>query len=621
MLPVAIAQAEPLEDDNAVFKAALCGDLRALHAHMYLRNARTPEGYEPLGLAVSAGQVESTKLLLRAGVNVDAADEAGVTALMHAAMHGHVELIKLLMMHGASPSLCRADGKSVVGLAAEYGRPAALGTFFRADPSLVEFRDGLGRTPVMSAVSSRHTPTLKYMLGCWRPNVGATDAAGNTLLHLCRGPVEILLLIYHGSATRPDIDATNELGLTPQQSLEEAGETELAMLLAEVRDQPADGRQARGLLNDTEYIDRRLFSFLVLSPLRAMPQTTPLPCCVRRLGASQLLFVPLPFVFETAAALGAGVGSATTITAWSVLLWALIHIWSHRHTRRPSKSAVQMPAVLLFEALLLLTLSHAFLAPRTHETSPLFTPLTTLMFLAYWCVYARLISLQPGLVVGDRAVAHRKYWDAFEQLQAGQSCPADFCERSELQRPSRSHFSPMTNGLVRVMDHDCPWIGGCVGAGNNRSFVLMTLVGLTALVCYSVVCYSAAPPAGFASWVEAAASGGGVEAAVAQLVVSSAVVSSLLYLLLVPITCSQLWMVSVNVTTLEVMRWQQQGSSTPWFRSHHRWRQFSPYDRGTWKNAVAFVTCDREPVDETEEDDHASVDVESGAEMQSLVKS
>lgn len=35
----------------------------------------------------------------------------------------------------------------------------------------------------------------------------------------------------------------------------------------------------------------------------------------------------------------------------------------------------------------------------------------------------------------------------------------------------------MSCGLVRVMDHDCPWIGGCVGGGNHRAFVLMVFLG------------------------------------------------------------------------------------------------------------------------------------------------
>lgn len=44
----------------------------------------------------------------------------------------------------------------------------------------------------------------------------------------------------------------------------------------------------------------------------------------------------------------------------------------------------------------------------------------------------------------------------------GMTQPQDFCDRSELHKPPRSHFSSLSGALVRVMDHDCPWVGGCV---------------------------------------------------------------------------------------------------------------------------------------------------------------
>ena len=46
--------------------------------------------------------VETVKLLLKAGANVDAADEDGDTALTLAACNGHVEMVKLLLKAGAN---------------------------------------------------------------------------------------------------------------------------------------------------------------------------------------------------------------------------------------------------------------------------------------------------------------------------------------------------------------------------------------------------------------------------------------------------------------------------------------------------------------------------------------
>ena len=67
------------------------------------------------------------RALLREGVEADPADFEGNTPLIHAAMHGYGALADLLMLHGARPTVQRADKHNAIGLAALYGRPASLG--------------------------------------------------------------------------------------------------------------------------------------------------------------------------------------------------------------------------------------------------------------------------------------------------------------------------------------------------------------------------------------------------------------------------------------------------------------------------------------------------------------
>ena len=95
---------------SSIHRAALQGDVDTVRAHCSERNTRTAEGYTPLGLAVSAGHEGVVRVLLREGVDVDAADFEGTTPLMHAAMHGYCALVDLLLLHGASAMLARADG-------------------------------------------------------------------------------------------------------------------------------------------------------------------------------------------------------------------------------------------------------------------------------------------------------------------------------------------------------------------------------------------------------------------------------------------------------------------------------------------------------------------------------
>ena len=172
-------------------------------------NVSTPEGYTPLSLAVSAGHVEVCRLLLRQGAKADAPDRTGVTALMHACMHGYSEIAELLLLHGAFPTSQNEAGQTAASLAARYGRPSGLGVLFRHDATLVNAPDGVGRTPLHWAVVSSHTPTVKYVLGRWEAELEPVDAEGCTPLHLLTSGNEILLLLFHGTPTRPSLTKTN----------------------------------------------------------------------------------------------------------------------------------------------------------------------------------------------------------------------------------------------------------------------------------------------------------------------------------------------------------------------------------------------------------------------------
>jgi ankyrin repeat protein len=149
-----------------VFEAAAYGDterLRTLLAEdAALANAWSPDGFQPLGLAVffghpdaarlllehdadvnqparhahikaapihsataasdPAARLELTRLLLERGADVDAAQEGGFAPLHAAAQHGDAELARLLLERGADPAATTDDGRTAAAIAREQGQ-------------------------------------------------------------------------------------------------------------------------------------------------------------------------------------------------------------------------------------------------------------------------------------------------------------------------------------------------------------------------------------------------------------------------------------------------------------------------------------------------------------------
>jgi ankyrin repeat protein len=91
-------------------------------------NARSTNALRntPLHAGVAGPRpLEMARLLVEAGTDVNAAQHGGYTALHSAAQHGSVELIDLLLDHGADPGAAAEDGRRAVDFAREKGHGAA----------------------------------------------------------------------------------------------------------------------------------------------------------------------------------------------------------------------------------------------------------------------------------------------------------------------------------------------------------------------------------------------------------------------------------------------------------------------------------------------------------------
>lgn len=91
-------------------------------------NAASANGMRntPLHAAIAGPlPIEGVRLLVEAGADVNARQHGGYTALHAAAQHGAIDLIDLLLDHGADPGLPADDGRRAMDFARERGQAQA----------------------------------------------------------------------------------------------------------------------------------------------------------------------------------------------------------------------------------------------------------------------------------------------------------------------------------------------------------------------------------------------------------------------------------------------------------------------------------------------------------------
>ena len=131
--------------------------------------------------AAKSGTIADARAALLQGQSVNSRSRGGDPAIVMAAQHGNLSVLKFLLEKGAKPDLYdRRTGKTALVAAAEIGAPAMIAVLlsYEADANLA---DRQGETPLMKAARSGSLESVRLLLEAGA-DVNATDYAGHTAL-------------------------------------------------------------------------------------------------------------------------------------------------------------------------------------------------------------------------------------------------------------------------------------------------------------------------------------------------------------------------------------------------------------------------------------------------------
>ena len=231
----------PLQPDaETVFYAALCGfrDVvdRLIDAHPLDADARGQSYAIPMHEALLHGHLDVVPLLLDRGANVEYYDGMKKNALYYASSRGYVDVVRSLVEHGAD-----LDATS------EFTENSGIRTFMtplqvasengRLETVRVLLECGANRNDVVSlCIAARHPSNdLTRLLLAHSPNPNALancvrGPGGKTALHVASSHgriTTIMLLLEHGA----NVDTQDTFGYTPLHEAAREGHPEVIQLL------------------------------------------------------------------------------------------------------------------------------------------------------------------------------------------------------------------------------------------------------------------------------------------------------------------------------------------------------------------------------------------------------
>jgi len=164
LLAAVVSSAAPL----SLIEAVKAGDADAVRAALKQSgvnvNAAEADGMTALHWAARADDLASVQLLLRSGANAQAANRYGITPLSLAATNGSAPVIDALLAAGADPNSANSDGETVLMIAARSGKADAVKALIARGAKVNARENWQDQTALMFAAAENNAAAIKVLV-------------------------------------------------------------------------------------------------------------------------------------------------------------------------------------------------------------------------------------------------------------------------------------------------------------------------------------------------------------------------------------------------------------------------------------------------------------------------
>ncbi len=225
-----------------IFGSAYAGIIRIGIPSEKIRNAQRHDAYETIEKiygptdgakliqAVKDGDLLTVQNILTSGVEVNAKDYDGRTALGWAAYKGNTEIVKLLLDKDADVNAKTNKGVTALMLAVENNHMEITKLLLAKDTDINAKTTDNGQTALMTAATKRGNTAIVVLLLENGAEINIKNNKGATALMVaaCTGDIEIVNILLEKGA---DVDTSTENGITALLIAGQNGHTEIVKLL------------------------------------------------------------------------------------------------------------------------------------------------------------------------------------------------------------------------------------------------------------------------------------------------------------------------------------------------------------------------------------------------------